>query len=152
MKQVSPQLTAKKREEVQSLAKSSLSLYEEMEHLYRKIATLPLEDSAQIAPFMQDIESLQHQAAELDKQLIAGIEEIERSAPLSAPLSSLLSARNERIKRALQCNRELVENAGRHKAVLQNELAAMNKNRQAISGYRAAQIPAEQRQAVQGAY
>lgn len=139
------QLSPVQERETRRLLELSCKLYDAMEQIYRAFEDLQLTNSDQVTPLLAELESLKSKVHDIDTRIML---QFQNSTPPAA-LVPAVQMRKEKIRSLIQLNKGLVESVQRYKALIQNELSNLYRNRNAMSGYKTAQ---EKTSLISGAY
>ncbi len=121
--------------EAERLLTLSHNIYLAMERVYLLLDQQQLTHTDQVAPLLQQLEELKEKALQADSKVMRCL---QRSG-VSEKASSTMEARRETIKRLIELNEKLTKSTECYKAVIQNELSNLYRNRNALSGYKTAQ-------------
>ncbi len=120
---------------IEQLLALSSGFYSAMEQIYLALVQQQLTDTDQVAPLLKELERLRDEARQVDSVLVSQL----KGVLLPKHLTAAVKARGAIIRRLLELNIRLTENTKRYKAVIQNELANLYRNRNALNGYKTTQ-------------
>ncbi len=144
---MSAQLSPVQEQEIRRLLDLSANLYTSMEQIYLTLDQQQLTDTDKVTPLLNKLEKLKEKARQVDSVLIPQIKDHKLLS--QQPLTPAIKTREETIGRLIKLNSKLTENTKRYKAVIQNELSNLCRNRNALGGYKTTQ---QETGVIRGAY
>ncbi len=118
-----------------------------MEQIYLTLDQQQLTDTDKVTPLLNELEKLKEKVRQVDTVLIPQLKDHEFLS--HERLKTAIKTREETIGRLIKLNSKLTENTKRYKAVIQNELSNLCRNRNALDGYKTTQ---QETSVIRGAY